>query len=99
MTIEKYIAIACEPVNWEFECPNRWEDLQGTVDESIRHCESCQQSVYLCTTIDQINRRARLGQCVAWVEQTVDDEGEVETRHFLGEVAATYLTGDFDPDE
>jgi uncharacterized protein (TIGR02996 family) len=46
-------------------CPKRWERLKTTEDELIRFCESCQKKVFFCATINDAQRHANYGHCVA----------------------------------
>lgn len=74
MGVDHKIIIACAEVGWEFECPKRWDELTRTSEKAVRYCETCQQQVHLCTDINQVNRRARLGQCIAWVKKAGSEE-------------------------
>jgi len=78
MKANQIIAIACAEVDWEFECLKSWADLIGTDEKDVRYCESCQRKVYLCADVEQVNRRARLAQCVAWCNQVEPHESENE---------------------
>jgi uncharacterized protein (TIGR02996 family) len=50
---------------FEFECPRRWEALRTTPDKRVRFCDSCKQRVYHCASIEEAQRHARRGHCVA----------------------------------
>ncbi len=54
-----------QTVQFEFECPLKWESLTPTPEVAVRHCESCKQSVYYCETIGDARAHARQGHCVA----------------------------------
>jgi uncharacterized protein (TIGR02996 family) len=52
-------------VEVEFKCPMRWDQLQPTDAASVRHCASCQRSVYYCATAEDAIGHAIVGDCVA----------------------------------
>lgn len=78
------IPIACEAVAWEFKCPKRWTELEATERENVRHCTSCSQQVYLCTSAAELNSYARQGLCVAWDEKGSEKTMESMVVGFLG---------------
>ena len=47
-------------------CPEKWEALTPTDDESVRQCTVCSQSVTFCTDQASLDRFAAVGQCVAY---------------------------------
>lgn len=73
------IPIACEAVAWEFKCPKRWVELEATEREDVRHCTSCSQQVYLCTSAADLNKYARRGLCVAWGQKVPKENIETMT--------------------
>lgn len=48
-----------------FKCPKKWEQLKGTSDPRVRHCETCDKEVYYCLTDREARKRTELGLCVA----------------------------------
>jgi hypothetical protein len=54
----------CQP-GFKSRCPKQWENLAGTDDPTVRHCEVCQKPVHYCRTLDEARARARQGDCVA----------------------------------
>jgi uncharacterized protein (TIGR02996 family) len=54
----------CEPV-FKSRCPKRWENLKGTNDPNVRHCDSCQKPVHYCRTLPEAQAHTRQGHCVA----------------------------------
>ena len=52
-----------------YKCTKQWTDLTKTdsVIDNVRHCDDCQQSVYLCWTDAQLAKAIRLDRCVAIV--------------------------------
>lgn len=77
-----YLATAAEirncDVRFRFKCPKQWSNLQPTSTKLIRHCETCNHDVFYCHTKEELNNRAKKGQCVAiW-----DDYVEIITLGF-----------------
>ena len=69
----------CE-VRFEFICPQKWESLGQTEALEIRHCDVCNQNVYLCETPLEFVRQGNLGRCVAVrKEVTPEDVDDVFT--------------------
>jgi uncharacterized protein (TIGR02996 family) len=52
-------------LRFQFRCPNRWELLKVTSDESVRYCGACRKNVYFCETIDEAKEHAANRHCVA----------------------------------
>lgn len=52
-------------IEFEFECPKRWELVQFTANPRVRFCETCQNQVYYCDSAAQALRHARQGHCLA----------------------------------
>lgn len=52
-------------VRFSFACPRRWASLSATADPRVRHCDGCQQQVFLCDSRQEAENRAHLGQCIA----------------------------------
>lgn len=52
-------------IQFQFECPLKWEALTPTAEVGVRQCEACQQAVYYCPTIGEAREHARAGHCVA----------------------------------
>lgn len=48
-----------------FQCPKQWENLAGTDDPTVRHCDACKKKVYYCRSIREAYDRAQRGECVA----------------------------------
>lgn len=61
--------IACDRVNWAFECPQQWQELDPTFEENQRFCDVCKKTVHLCESLDEVAQRARKGECIAWQEK------------------------------
>lgn len=57
--------IANCPVEFRFQCPKLWENLDPTDDRRIRFCETCQKQVHLCENMEEVARHAHAGNCIA----------------------------------
>ncbi|MCI0463238.1 MAG: TIGR02996 domain-containing protein [Gemmataceae bacterium] len=86
-------ALDCSPVEacvtFAFKCPQRWNNLQLTDDESIRHCSQCDQDVYYCHTTAEARQHAASGHCVAVDMRATRLPGDInrsERRRLLGRV-------------
>jgi uncharacterized protein (TIGR02996 family) len=55
---------ACR-LSFRFECPKQWEKLAPTSAPKVRHCESCQQHVHFCDSLQEARHHAARGHCVA----------------------------------
>jgi hypothetical protein len=51
--------------DFAFVCPKLWDKLEPTANPSVRFCNGCKETVYLCRTDEETLRRARDGQCIA----------------------------------
>src|SRR5262245_33612921 len=52
-------------VEFAFQCPKKWENLQITDKPPVRFCDACRQNVYYCHSIEEAQRHAWKGHCVA----------------------------------
>lgn len=48
-----------------FRCPQRWDRLTRTEDETVRFCDVCEQPVFYARTLDEACEHAEQGRCVA----------------------------------
>ena len=48
-----------------FKCPKKWEQLRGTDDPNVRHCETCDEEIHYCHSLAQARGHALNGHCVA----------------------------------
>lgn len=55
---------ACR-VQFQFECPKRWDRLKPTDDPSVRFCSTCKKNVHYCNTLQEAQAHAANGNCVA----------------------------------
>ena len=51
-----------------FECPQRWEEMDFTDEEMVRHCQVCRENVYLVTTQPELDHNISLGLCTAFYD-------------------------------
>jgi uncharacterized protein (TIGR02996 family) len=52
-------------VKFEYRCPQRWDTLLPTDDESVRHCTLCDRDVHYCSSTGKAHQLAEAGECVA----------------------------------
>jgi uncharacterized protein (TIGR02996 family) len=55
---------ACR-MQFEFECPARWDRLKPTDDPKTRFCDTCKKNVHYCDTLQEAQAHAANGHCVA----------------------------------
>jgi uncharacterized protein (TIGR02996 family) len=67
-----------ERPHFRFQCPKTWEQLEPTDNEAVRFCETCQQKVYFCSSVQEAAEHARRGGCVAITTLAVRREGDLE---------------------
>ena len=46
-------------------CPQKWDELQPTDADRVRHCTTCDRDVFFCTTAAETLAHARAGRCIA----------------------------------
>jgi uncharacterized protein (TIGR02996 family) len=46
-------------------CPQKWNDLNATPHEGVRHCWACERKVYYCRSLDELRTYAQRHDCVA----------------------------------
>jgi uncharacterized protein (TIGR02996 family) len=52
-------------VHFTFECPQSWDGLRPTEDPKLRFCDSCSTAVVRCDTVEEAEKQALLGACIA----------------------------------
>lgn len=52
-------------LTFAFKCPKRWDPLHLTHEPAVRHCDTCQESVYYCGDVAEARQHAAKGHCVA----------------------------------
>ena len=50
---------------FELPCPKEWGALAPGARDGVRFCETCQQQVFYCESLDEAQAHARRGECVA----------------------------------
>jgi hypothetical protein len=53
------------PVRFQFRCPQVWESLEATDADGVRFCHGCNERVYFCNTREEVEARARNGDCIS----------------------------------
>lgn len=79
-----------ECITFTFECPQRWDTLQITDTEAVRHCSECDQEVYYCHNVSEACDHAAAGHCVAVDTRLLrlpHDISRREQRRLLGRVS------------
>jgi uncharacterized protein (TIGR02996 family) len=75
---------------FKFQCPTAWESLTSTDDATIRHCSTCDQAVFFCTTLSQVRVHGKAKRCVAFSPKFMRSQGleeyEGDEMMMLGEV-------------
>ena len=64
-----------------YECTLDWDDLRRTEDQQLRHCDKCEEFVYLCETDEEFIAHVSEGHCVA---KLMPRGMKPEHRHTLG---------------
>ncbi len=67
-------------LRFRYVCPKRWENLEPTDDNRVRHCDTCDQNVYYCRSVADARGRALGGQCVAIDSRVERAEGDLGVR-------------------
>jgi uncharacterized protein (TIGR02996 family) len=71
------------PIRFEYLCDRRWENLQTTVDQAVRFCDSCRQNVHYCDTIMEARQHAQNGHCIAVDLGVIRREDDLAPRRFM----------------
>jgi uncharacterized protein (TIGR02996 family) len=71
----------CE-LPFAFQCPRQWDRLRLTADVAVRFCESCRQDVFFCHTIEEAQRQAWSGHCVAVAPDVPREKGDLISGRF-----------------
>jgi hypothetical protein len=51
---------------FKFLCDKQWDDLSEIAGEArVRYCKDCTQSVFLCSSYEEVADRASRSQCIA----------------------------------
>lgn len=49
-----------------FECPKNWLELEPTANPKVKHCNTCNQNVHLCTTQEEMDKAIEDLRCIAF---------------------------------
>jgi uncharacterized protein (TIGR02996 family) len=72
------------PLQFEFVCDRRWEDMRPTADDAVRHCDACRQAVHYCHSITEARQHALGGHCIAVDLGVIRCEGDLGPPMMLG---------------
>jgi hypothetical protein len=67
----RWLAVISHPkledcgLQFQFQCPKRWDRLKPTGDPKTRFCDTCKKNVHYCETLREAATRAANGHCVA----------------------------------
>jgi uncharacterized protein (TIGR02996 family) len=80
-----WLAVVSRPriercVAFRFQCPQRWDQLQATDDPLVRRCDECEKNVHYCGTIEEAQKHAQAGRCVAVSETLTRHQGDIRPR-------------------
>ena len=71
---------------WEFatKCPERWNNLEKTEQDTVRHCGTCNKLVHLCFAETEVRGHAEQGNCVCFISNEMHGEsiGDVILQEF-----------------
>ena len=72
--------------DWKFrnKCPEQWVRLERSEDDTVRNCNICNKNVYLCLESSQVKEHAKIGNCVCYVNDSLEGEslGDVMLQEF-----------------
>lgn len=71
-------------IEWEFQCPKKWESLTPTDDLKVRHCGACNNPVQFCETVSEAQDHAWNGRCVVIDLQVLRSDGDLEPHVLMG---------------
>lgn len=60
---------------FKFQCPKSWESLTSTDDATVRHCGTCNEAVFFCTTLAQVRIHGLARRCVAFSPKYLRSQG------------------------
>ena len=89
-TAEKQVIQLC-PMRFKVFCPKSWDSLELLADPQTKHCQTCNQTVYLCVSDEETLQHAEQGHCVARSIPSVDSATADSKSYFLGEPDAKWL--------
>lgn len=75
---------------FEYICPEKWNNLQKTQNESIRFCGSCSKQVFKVKDKESFDKLAKQNKCVAYFS------GERSSPSIMGETVYPVLPSKID---
>jgi uncharacterized protein (TIGR02996 family) len=73
----------CQLPSFEFQCPRQWDHLRLTASVDVRICSVCRLPVHYCHSIEEAQRQARSGRCVAVNPAVERKPGDLAPRRML----------------
>ncbi|MBS1712775.1 MAG: hypothetical protein JST30_00410 [Armatimonadetes bacterium] len=65
-------------VTFRFQCTKTWHGLQSTDDPLVHFCDTCRRDVHFAPTVEDVERLAQEGKCVAFRSESVMLVGDVD---------------------
>ena len=62
---------------FEFQCPERWSNLEKTDKKGVKHCTVCNRNVYKAANKAQLLQFGKEGKCAAYFQSEGITMGEV----------------------
>jgi hypothetical protein len=87
---EKQVIQLC-PMRFKVFCPKSWDSLEPLAYPRTKHCQTCNQTVYLCVSDEETLQHAEQGHCVARTIPRVDSATDDSENYVLGEPDAKWL--------
>ena len=66
-----------------FKCPQRWDRLQPTAEERVRHCTECDRDVHLALTEEEFQRHRDAGHCIAVPLGQSERQADLDDPHYV----------------
>ncbi|REL35881.1 hypothetical protein [Thalassotalea euphylliae] len=74
---------------FKFKCPEDWDSMSITDDDTVRHCEVCERNVYLCQDESEIIDALKFNRCVAIPVGFLDSQRQPSPRMYVGELESS----------
>ncbi len=72
--------IAC---HFLFKCPQKWDRLQPTAEEGVRHCHECDRDVHLVLTEEEFRQYSEDDRCITVLVSRERGESRAEEREYV----------------
>ena len=80
--------IAIENCKFQYQCDQRWEDLEATGDDGrVRFCRACRGRVYYCGDDDALTKHVDEDHCVA-IKKVEESESDSDRKVWVVGMAA-----------